>query len=137
MTRTLLNVPEQLVATPTYLSERGTPQSVDDHDGHEIFAWHRPSADPFEIPRLAGGGVAIRPVVVATDVHALRQLALSGQGMAFIPEAGFPDPKDPEPLVPVLPELGRMCPVNVVVPEALARSAQVRAFQKGVLAFLP
>lgn len=138
VTRTLLSVPEQLLATPAYLEARGTPSTLEELAGHEIFTWHRPGAEATALPLLAGGTVPIEPVLVTSEIHAVRQVVLAGLGMAFLPDAGLPDPGDPAPLVPVLPALvGRTCPVNVVVPEALARSPQVRAVQQSILAILP
>lgn len=135
VTRTLLPLPERLLAAPSLLAARGTPVGLADLQDHDVLVWRRPDADAGALPLLAGGTHPITPTVVSADVHALRQLAAAGGGLAFVPDGPFPDPGDP--LVPVLPDLvGRACPFQVLVPEALARSPQVRAVQKEILGYL-
>lgn len=138
VTRTILQLPEVLVATDEYLARAGTPATVEEVVAHEVYSWKRPGADPARLPTLDGGHVAIEPVLASSDVHTLRQLALAGAGMAFVPDAGLPDPGvEAATLVPVLSHrIGRTCPLNVVVPEPLARSPQVRALQQSILGFL-
>lgn len=137
VTRTLLTLPERLLAAPGYLQARGAPTRFEDLTGHDFLVWRRPGAESDRLPLLVGGDRPLAPTLVAPDVHTLRQLALAGAGIALLPDGPIPDPGDAPALVPVLSDLvGRDCPFNVVVPEALARSAQVRALQREILGFL-
>lgn len=138
VTRTLLPVSEELLASADYLARHGRPETLEDLAGHELLAWKRPGVDPTLLPTLDGGHVPVAPSIVSSDVHGLRQLALAGAGIAFVPDGRLPDPNAPPgALVRVLPDLvGRSCPIHVVVPEPLARAPQVRALQQSILDFL-
>lgn len=94
--------------------------------------------DPQLLPLNAGGTVRIEPVLVTSDVHAMRQLMILGEGIAFLPNGALPDPDiEPDFLRVVLPDLiGRDCPARVVVPEPMARSPKIRALQTSILNYL-
>lgn len=138
VTRTLLRVPEVLLASPAYLKERGSPGSLADLGDHDISTWRNPGADPRQLPLLGGGFHPISPTLVANDIHTLRLLAIAGQGIHFLPDAGLtPAPGEGIGLTTVLPQVvGREVALRVVVPEPTARSPRIRALQESILIFL-
>jgi DNA-binding transcriptional LysR family regulator len=138
ITRTLMVVQEKLLASPRYLDARGVPKSLADLAQHDLLMWRRPTFAPDRLPTRDGGVFNVVPVLRTADIHHIRQLALRGAGIAFVPDAGLIDPEaDPHGLVQVLPDLvQRPCGLHVLVPELLGRSPQVRALQESILAFL-
>lgn len=120
---------EWLVAGREYLREHGTPQSIDDLPAHALYCWQSPAPgdDPRRLPLLAGGTVGVDPVIVSTDIHLLRQCALSGLGIALVPDAMLPEAGGGK-LVPVLEDVvGRQRVIQVTVPRMLADVPKIRA----------
>jgi DNA-binding transcriptional LysR family regulator len=125
----MLRVQEGLLASEEYLRQRGVPQSVDDLEGHELFAWEAPGDDARSWPLLRGARFTVQPALIATDIHMIRSCCIAGMGIGLIPSlAALPDPGMPEsPLVPVLPDLvGRERQLRVSVPEALAGIPKIK-----------
>lgn len=72
-------------AAPAYLKQRGTPQGPESLPDHQLLAILRgPLRIPWELP----GGQRLTPQgpVAADSNEALRQLALAGLGVAWLPE---------------------------------------------------
>jgi DNA-binding transcriptional LysR family regulator len=127
ISKVFTRMPEVLVASPDYLASAGTPTSVADLADHPLFVWRIPGGDPTQLPTLTAGSVTVQPRMVSSDVHLLRHLAMSGLGIAFVPDRGL-DLPDALPVVPVLPEvIGRECALRFCVPEALVKVPKVRA----------
>ncbi len=118
-----------LVAARVYLSRRGTPKTLEALGEHELLTWRGGEHDGTKLPLRAGGHYAIQPTLVTTDIHALRQAAIAGLGIALIPDAMLPDPGFAEPpLAPVLPDLvGEDIAFWAAVPEALRHAPKIRA----------
>lgn len=137
ITTVLLRLPERAIATRDYLDRRGHPASLDDLDAHDLYSWRPPGEDGIRWP-TADGERVVRPVLVSPDVHLIRQCALSGLGIALVPDAGLPDPGfDPDELVAVLPGLiGRECVFRLLIPEALADAPRIRAVLAVVRAYV-
>lgn len=134
----VLRVREWMLASRAYLDARGTPATVEDLAGHELFAWEAPGGDPRAWPLVLGGTFPVNPSLVATDIHFLRQCAVSGLGIALIPDGGFEDPAEvAAQMVPVLPNVvGRERVFRMVVPKALADMPKIRAVLQHVQGFL-
>lgn len=134
VTRVLTRLRVHLIASAEYLARCGTPETVDDLHRHELLGWRRPGADSRAWPLVMGGEVRVQPALISPDVHFLRQLAIAGHGIAFLPDGMLPDPGiDPELLVPVLPDVVReTVSLRVVVPEVLAKSPRVRAILESI-----
>jgi DNA-binding transcriptional LysR family regulator len=128
VSREIKRVREWLVATADYLERHGTPGAIEDLGAHPLYCWEGPGDEPRTLPRMGGGHLDVDPVLVATDIHMVRQCALNGLGIAFVPDALLPDPGAPSPLVPVLPELiGRERALRMTVPRVLADMPKIRA----------
>lgn len=134
----VLRVPERLIASEAYIARRGAPRTVDDLEGHELFAWQSPGEDACVWPTLKGGHFRVKPTLVASDVHFIRRCCISGLGIGFVPDAMVADPGVPAgTLVPVLPDIvGRERPIRVTVPEALSDIPKIKMVLDRVRAFL-
>lgn len=138
VTRVVHPMREWIVASPAYLATRGTPRTPADLAGHDLLSWRRPGSDPHAWPTLTGSSIKVTPGLVASDVHALRMMAVAGVGLAFIPDGRLPDPNVPEDaLVPVLADsIGRDCPLRMVVPEPRSRAPKIRKLLEEIGGFL-
>jgi DNA-binding transcriptional LysR family regulator len=125
----ILLVQERLLASKKYLRRKGMPRSPGELLEHELLAWACPDSDPRAWPLRSGGAVQVNPGLITSDIHVLRQCAVAGLGIAFVPDAGFEDPGAPtDRLVPVLPEqIGRDRPLRFVAPAALSDIPRIRA----------
>lgn len=128
---------EWLLASAEYLGRRGTPRTLEELAGHELLAWAAPGEDARVLPTLAGESFEVEPVLVSADVHCIRQMALAGLGLAFVPDAMLPDPGAPEgALVPVLADVvGRKRSLFVGFPAAQAGLPKLRAILQHVRTF--
>ncbi len=135
----ILPVRERLLAHADYIAARGLPTSLDDLRAHDLLVWTPPDDAAHELPLLSGGTFPVTPVLSSPDVHFVRQCALRGQGIAWVPDALLPDPGiDPEAIVPVLEDtLGRTRVAQVVVPVALAEVPKIKAILTHLRAVLP
>jgi DNA-binding transcriptional LysR family regulator len=134
----LLRLRIWLLASAEYLARRGTPRSIEELAGYDLFAWVRGEDDGRLWPALDGGAFPVAPLLVARDAHLIRQLALAGQGIALLPDALLPDPGVPEgTLVPVLPErVGGEVGLRLIVPAALSEIPRIRAMLELLRDFL-
>jgi DNA-binding transcriptional LysR family regulator len=129
VSRQLARIPIYLIASPDYLKRRGVPSAVGDLASHDLLAWEGPGQSGSVWPLLDGTSVQVTPIVVARDIHLVRQLAIAGQGIALVPDGGLPDPgAEGNALVRVLPDVvGGETAISVVVPSALTAIPRVRA----------
>jgi DNA-binding transcriptional LysR family regulator len=125
--RTLLEMPQRLVATPSYLAARGTPRSIAELRGHEIFAWLRPGENEARLVTARGDEIPLEPSFASANANLLHECAHAGLGIAWVPDAGLPTPPNREPLVVVL-EGEVTCPtaLKIAVPRTLAEVPKVR-----------
>ena len=98
-----------LVASPCYLSGRGTPKTLDDLASHDCLAM--PLAAGREVWRLDGPGGTIELGVPsnrfrANSAHALLRAAAAGLGIALLPEMMVASLQREGQLVEVLPGYG-------------------------------
>lgn len=111
----LCNVNSLLVASPDYLSRRGTPQTPNELSGHDCLHYPR-GADSkvwsFEPKAGRSGGrlkstdrttVPIAGPLAANNSEALRDAALAGLGIALVPDFSVQTVLGTDQLVEVLP----------------------------------
>jgi DNA-binding transcriptional LysR family regulator len=134
----VLRMREWLLASQDYLTRRGTPHTLEELAHHDLLAWTPPGEDGRLLPLRSGDPLEVDPVLLSPDVHFLRQCALAGHGIAFIPDGMLPDPDvEPGTLVPVLPEqVGRERPLHLLVPTALASQPKLRALLGHIRGFV-
>ncbi|WP_224371006.1 LysR family transcriptional regulator [Hyalangium versicolor] len=128
LSHVVMRVREGLLASKEYLERRGTPRSLDELQGHELFAWESPGEDARIWPTLRGATFTVEPALITADIHLIRSCCIAGLGVGLVPSVELPDPNIPEDLlVPVLPEVvGRERSVRVSVPEALAEIPKIK-----------
>lgn len=124
----VMRLREGLLASTDYLRRRGTPRSVEELRGHELFSWAAPGEDACLWPMRGGVSFRVEPALIATDIHWLRFCCISGQGIGLVPGVELADPSGAEELlVPVLPDVvGRERSVRVSVPEALSEIPKIK-----------
>ena len=83
---TLLTYERSLVASPGYLKKHGTPMSPEALAGHDALMHLMGPTDTW-ILRRGERDARVRPTVVfrSNALHALRELAIDGAGMALLP----------------------------------------------------
>ena len=121
---------QSLVAAPTYLSQRGTPQSLSDLIEHDCVnfsfaqAGHWP---PLEADQHLPVGPQERHRV--NNGELIRALVLAGMGVAYLPSFIVDDSVNSGDLVQILPnEVRTKLPLHAVVPHRRLMSATVRLF---------
>jgi DNA-binding transcriptional LysR family regulator len=73
-----------VVAAPNYLAAHGAPERPEDILGHQCVGMAAPL--PWHGVWRIGGGVAVRPTVVVNSGEGLRAAAISGLGLAPMPD---------------------------------------------------
>ncbi|WP_213226921.1 LysR family transcriptional regulator [Caballeronia sp. NK8] len=132
--RPLVSVAAVLVASPGYLSRRGTPARPAALAQHEFLA---PSADihgstwSFIGPSGVLESVALDPTYTVNSSHMLRQAALAEMGIAVLPESYVAQDIDTGALLRLLPGYSlkdAQKEVSIVYPGRRHVSAKTRAF---------
>jgi DNA-binding transcriptional LysR family regulator len=138
--RKLLAIEPILVASPTYLAERGTPSEPSDLAAHDHLAVPVPTSRPPMFEKEEGGDVRtveLRGRVLTHDDHLLRDLAVAGCGItAVIPQFARDDLESGR-LVRVLPDWKLTYSANLYLIYASGVLApKTRAFRDFMFAFL-
>lgn len=105
--RTLLSSPWILVASPAYVAEYGLPQRAADLAAHFLLVHHGAKAKSPQVVELyeEGRKVAVAPISsMEGDEVLLRAAAVSGMGIAILPETMVREDIDTGHLVQLLPE---------------------------------
>ncbi len=133
----LLRIREWVVGSVDYLARHGTPTSIEALSQHSLFSWDSPGDNPRVWPLCSGGAFTVEPVLVASDIHLLRQCVLGGLGLALLPDALLPEAEpNASAVAPVLTEVvGRERPLRLVVPSVLSDLPKIKAVLKHVRAF--
>ncbi len=127
-TQLLMTLDEQLLASPEYLAEHGTPRTLAELEAHPLLVWRAPGEDGRSLPMRAGGLVPVKPAVVGSDIHLLRMLVAAGVGIGLLPNPPVQVSVESDGLVPVLNTLvGRSCAVRLAIPEVRAGTPRTRA----------
>ncbi len=125
------------VASPAYLAERGTPKSANELATHAcLLDFARGRAPRREWPLLAGGVVRVDGPLASNDLHLALSAAISGLGIALLPESLSAAPLESGKLVRVLEdEVGAVAHIAVVYPERELVRPLVRAFADELVAW--
>lgn len=129
VTRVVVRVPQRLLASPAYLAARGTPTSIDELAPHDLLVWEGPERVATLLPLRTGGTLPVTPILVSSDLHALRVLASDGLGIVYGVDGGLPADVGAGPeLVPVLDRVvGRERLLRVVMPAGLSEIPRILA----------
>lgn len=126
-TRVLARMPERLLASPALLARLGTPRTLDELRERPLLCWRPPGSSGRLLPLLAGGFVEVEPLLVSSDIHAVRLAAQAGMGIAFLPDGELPLGLGVDGLQPLLEDLvGDECALRLVIAERTAETARVR-----------
>ena len=129
----LMSVRMRLYATPEYLAENGTPQSVEELANHRLICQNPTSAQV-----LAGATLVqelmtynIKAMLTVNNYFGVLQAVLNNLGMGVLPDYVIEDFPN---LVRVLPEVeSNEVPVFLAYPEELRHSKRVAAFRDFVM----
>ncbi|WP_227449415.1 MULTISPECIES: LysR family transcriptional regulator [Pseudomonas] len=86
--RRLVSQPKLLCASPSYLDQRGTPESVADLSSHELLPYCRNGqALPWRLPEANGAlvEVSVSPRVRLDDLEMVAEAAVADMGIAWLP----------------------------------------------------
>lgn len=81
---------ERPLPTSDYLDAHGTPKSADELRDHRILVWDGPGRSGNELPLADGSKLPISPALRRNDIVLLRQAALHGIRIAFVPDGPVP-----------------------------------------------
>lgn len=131
--RRLMNIRMRLYASPEYLAEHGTPQTMDDFTHHRLVSQHAGTA------QVAAGALLVAELMshdipstlTVNNYFGVLQAVLNHLGIGVLPDyitEDFPH------LVRVLPEVeSDEVPVFLAYPEELRHSKRVGAFRDFVM----
>lgn len=127
----LARVPQYLVASPRYLSQRGTPSSIDDLDKHDCLLNTKKSPNGLWTFESTNGARSIRPKgsVRANFGEPLLHAARLGHGISMHPRYMIEDDVASGALVIVLPESKPIgLDIYAMYPSRRHLPSRVRAF---------
>jgi DNA-binding transcriptional LysR family regulator len=110
---------------------------VDDLEDHCLMSWCPPGEDSTHWVRGGGEPVEVRPRFVSSDIHVVRALAISGEGIARLPDPPrFADELGGELETVMLDEFQRDMAFRLLLPETVAGAPRMRAALSVLTAFL-
>ncbi|MCX7645599.1 MAG: LysR family transcriptional regulator [Rhodobacteraceae bacterium] len=127
--RKLMSVHMRLYATPGYLAERGTPETLADLARHRLVCQHYTSA------QVSAGAILVRELMsydipstlTVNNYFGVLQAVLAGLGIGVLPDYVI---EDFPQIVRVLPDVeSGEIPVFLAYPEELRQSKRVAAFR--------
>ncbi|MDR6092854.1 DNA-binding transcriptional LysR family regulator [Stenotrophomonas sp. SORGH_AS321] len=121
----------QLVASPGYLRQHGTPDSVAALSAHTLLGFNEPeSLNRWPLPGDDEGQLRVRPDIAASSGETLRRLAVEGAGITCLSDFLTHADRASGALVPVLiaQTLDVYQPIHAVYYRNTAVSARVRSF---------
>ncbi|TPV94066.1 MAG: LysR family transcriptional regulator [Myxococcales bacterium FL481] len=127
----LLETRLRLFASPSYLETRDTPRQVADLADHECIAFEPPSGRGSWTFQLAGKDekVSVAPRFVTNNLAMVRDAAIAGLGIAWLPDLGLVDDVTEGRLVPLLPDVAASSgAIWVVYPSRRHLAPKVRVF---------
>jgi DNA-binding transcriptional LysR family regulator len=124
----------RVLASPAYLAEHGEPRTVEALRGHRLIGFTAPehlNRWPLRDPRASeAGSLKIEPAITASSGETLRQLALSGWGIACLADFMTAADVRERRLVPILGNLltDERQPVNAVYYQSASLAGRVQCF---------
>ena len=129
--RSLAMVHYHLYASPSYIEQHGTPDSVEDLDNHNVVSYGpeapRPLMDLNWITHAGGAEPPREPILLVNNVYGLMQAVESGIGLAALPDYIAESNTN---IVRILPELeGPRFQTYFVYPEELRNVKRIAVFR--------
>ncbi len=125
-----------VVASPSYLERRGTPDAPEQVLEHDCLAvrTHHHAAESW--PLRAGGSQLVRPLLISNDLGTVREATVAGLGLALLPFHLCVEDLQAGTLVAVLPsQIGRTERLYALVTPERLRSPLIRAMLDSMDAF--
>jgi DNA-binding transcriptional LysR family regulator len=129
--RKLADITFRLVASPSYLAATSTPAKLADLSGRDLLAFiDVPFSGAMTWPKLkASLTLKFKVVMRSANETLLREAALAGMGLVFLPDVLIDDELRSGALVPVLPqEAVIVVPLYAIYSSRKYLSAKVRTF---------
>ncbi|MDQ2802243.1 MAG: LysR family transcriptional regulator [Pseudomonadota bacterium] len=125
-------------ASPAYLAERGTPETVADLDGHVLIAHaDRRSMWRARTPTGAVQEIEMMPGTVVPEPAVVKTMLIGGAGIGWLPDFDAADAVADGTLVRVLPDHdGDTVDAHALYPGHRSLSAKVRVFIDALVAHL-
>ena len=138
--RHLMAIEWHICASPGYLDKHGTPQTVEELDGHKLIlfgSYHPPVPDVNWLAELGRRpGDPRRALLEVNSLHAMVEAVKSGLGVAAVPDYMAME-AEADGLVRLLPEIqAPKVDVYFVYPEELRSSKRVAVFRDFLLSRL-
>ena len=123
--RTLGKTRHVLAASPEYLARRGTPHSIDDLRKHDCLRYLL-GARPYPYSFSDGTSIIVNGPMDTADGQHLREAALGGAGIIYLPQFAIADDLAAGRLILLLPDIATpSTPIHVLHP--FERQLPVRA----------
>ncbi|HWK95150.1 MAG TPA: LysR family transcriptional regulator [Pseudolabrys sp.] len=129
--RKLADLQRVICAAPSYLKQRGTPQSAADLKAHDCIVVDGPGLNRWPFKTRAGiDVVAVRPRVVTDNAEAALRMALEGGGIIRLSDVIVGDPLQRGDLVPLLTATHHVepFPLAAIYPAGRNRLPRVAVF---------
>lgn len=132
ISRVITKVPLCLCAAPEYLLDHGTPQHVEDFENHQVLIYGLQSS-AYEFKLYSKNGELTRVTGVGRlkfdSGEAIKDAALEGLGIAYLPEFLVNNDLEAGRLVPILTTYDtELLPVYVIYPNRKHLPLRVRLF---------
>ncbi|WP_437879787.1 LysR substrate-binding domain-containing protein [Pseudomonas sp. LRF_L74] len=121
----------RILASPAYLAEHGTPQTVADLQRHSLIGFTQPrSLNLWPLRSPHDEDIEIIPSLRASSGETIRHLALAGAGLVRLSDFMTEQDRASGALVEVLADLNlpRLQPINAVYHRNTALSARIACF---------
>lgn len=127
-------------AAPSYLAQRGTPESLDALAGHSVIGYSR-AGTPAPWNAASGGGreaVRVHSQISMDDIQAIAAAAVAGYGIAWVPCWLLNRYVQRGELVHILPHYrARSLEINAIWPQARQLRCKVRVAIDALVARIP
>lgn len=129
--RKLADLQRVICAAPSYLKQRGTPQSAADLQGHDCIVVAGPGLSRWPFKTRAGiDVVSVRPRVITDNAEAALRMAIEGGGIVRLSDVIVGDPLQKGELVPLLTATHHIepFPLAAIYPAGRNRLPRVAVF---------
>jgi DNA-binding transcriptional LysR family regulator len=121
----------RVLASPSYLAARGTPQAPAELEGHDLLGFTQPdSLNLWPLRHDLGDQLQVLPTLKASSGETLRQLALAGAGVVCLSDFMTAEDRQSGALVEVLAahNVDTRQPINAVYYRNTALAARIACF---------
>lgn len=103
--RKILSLDRCLVASPEYIEQFGSPQSIEKLQLHTALCFRWPNGEVDDNWQFIDGGIKVNSTLVSNSAAFLKDSALSGRGIAFLPNILVAKELRNSTLIHILPQV--------------------------------